>query len=89
MFLELCDNKGPTVTIFYNTDNNVNGDYRSDSWGSTGDWCIDERAFLYKLYSTKGREPMKFPYVMKETHYKDKFTDNGFFLCLYFTRLLQ
>lgn len=25
MFHELCDNKGPTVTIFFNTDNNVYG----------------------------------------------------------------
>ncbi|XP_052678117.1 interferon-induced protein 44-like [Crassostrea angulata] len=31
-FHNLCDNKGPTVTIFYNTDNNVYGGYLSDSW---------------------------------------------------------
>lgn len=31
MFHELCDNKGPTVTIFFNTDNNVYGGYLSQN----------------------------------------------------------
>ncbi|XP_065936897.1 interferon-induced protein 44-like [Magallana gigas] len=70
-FHELCDNKGPTVTIFYNTDNNVYGGYLSDSWGSTGSWCTDQRAFLFKLYSAGNWKPVKFPYVTKETHYKN------------------
>nr|XP_034306894.1 interferon-induced protein 44-like isoform X4 [Crassostrea gigas] len=72
MFHELCDNKGPTVTIFYNTDKNVYGGYVSDSWGSTGGWCTDQRAFLFKLHSVGNWKPVKFPYVTKETHYKNK-----------------
>eukprot|EP00105_Crassostrea_gigas_P002864 XP_011415537.1 PREDICTED: interferon-induced protein 44-like [Crassostrea gigas] len=71
-FHELCDNKGPTVTIFYNTDNNVYGGYLSDSWGSTGDWCTDQRAFLFKLHSAGNWKPVKFPYITKETHFKYK-----------------
>lgn len=78
-FHELCDNKGPTVTIFYNTDNNVYEGYLSDSWGntyvpdnwgSTGSWCIDHRAFLFKLYSAGNWKPKKFPYICGETHYQ-------------------
>lgn len=71
-FHQLCDNKGPTVTIFYNTDNNVYGGYLSDSWKSTGNWCTDKRAFLFKLHSAGNWKPMKFPYVIKETHFNEK-----------------
>lgn len=71
-FHELCDNKGPTVTMFYNTDNNVYGGYLADSWESTGNWCTDQRAFLFKLYSAGNWKPVKFPYVIKETHFKNK-----------------
>ncbi|XP_052678095.1 interferon-induced protein 44-like [Crassostrea angulata] len=69
-FHELCDNKGPTVTIFYNKDNNVYGGYLSDSWESTGSWCTDQRAFLFKLYSVGNWKPVKFPYTRGETHFK-------------------
>nr|XP_034306897.1 interferon-induced protein 44-like [Crassostrea gigas] len=58
--------------MFYNTDNNVYGGYLSDSWESTGNWCTDQRAFLFKLYSAGNWKPVKFPYVIKETHFKNK-----------------
>lgn len=58
----LCDNKGPTDTVFYNTDNNVYVGYLSDSWRSTGAWFTDQRAFLFKLFSVTGyvttRDPL-------------------------------
>lgn len=69
MFHELCDNKGPTVTIFYNTDNNVYGGYLSDSWGRSGGWCTDQRAFLFTLYSAGHWKPMKLPHIDGETHF--------------------
>ncbi|XP_034306896.2 interferon-induced protein 44 [Magallana gigas] len=69
-FHELCDNKGPTVTIFYNTDNNMYGGYLSDSWGSTGSWCTDLTAFLFKLHSAGNWIPVMFPYTRGETHFK-------------------
>ncbi|XP_056000062.1 interferon-induced protein 44-like [Ostrea edulis] len=59
-FHELCDDKGPTVTIFYNTDNNVYGGYTSLSWKSEGSWCTDKLSFLFKLYTNKIWEPRKF-----------------------------
>ncbi|XP_065936891.1 interferon-induced protein 44 isoform X2 [Magallana gigas] len=70
MFHELCDNKGPTVTIFYNTDNNVHGGYLSDSWGRSGGWCTDQRAFLFTLYSAGHWKPIKFPHIDGETHFQ-------------------
>ncbi|XP_065936886.1 interferon-induced protein 44-like [Magallana gigas] len=87
-FHELCDNKGPTVTILYNTDNNVYGGYLSDSWGntyvpdnwgSTGSWCTDQRAFLFKLYSAGNWKPKKFPYICGETHYQASICGPCFF----------
>lgn len=69
-FHELCDNKGPTVTIFYNTDSNVYGGYLSDSWGSTGGWCTDDRAFLFKLHSAGNWKPVMFPHTSGQTHFK-------------------
>nr|XP_034306896.1 interferon-induced protein 44 [Crassostrea gigas] len=69
-FHELCDNIGPTVTIFYNKDNNVYGGYLSDSWESTGGWCTDLTAFLFKLHSAGNWKPVMFPYTSGETHFK-------------------
>lgn len=69
-FHELCDNKGPTVTIFYNKDNNVYGGYLSDSWESTGNWCTDQRTFLFKLHSAGNWNPMMFPYTKGGTHFQ-------------------
>lgn len=59
-FHELCDNKGPTVTIFYNTDNNVYGGYLSLSWQSSGDWITDTSSFLFQLYSNSKWKPNVF-----------------------------
>ena len=72
LFHELCDNKGPTVTIFYNKDNNVYGGYLSDSWESTGSWCTDQRAFLFKLHSAGNWKPKQFPYKIGENYIKEK-----------------
>ncbi|XP_065936898.1 interferon-induced protein 44 [Magallana gigas] len=74
-FHELCDNKGPTVTIFYNKDNNVYGGYLSDSWGSTEGWCTDQKAFLFKLHSAGNWKPVMFPHTSGQTHFKQN--DHG------------
>ncbi|XP_034306903.2 interferon-induced protein 44-like [Magallana gigas] len=60
-FHYLCDNKGPTVTIFYNTDNNVYGGYLSESWLSTGGWITDRSSFLFQFYSNSEWKPNKIP----------------------------
>ncbi|XP_061167731.1 interferon-induced protein 44-like isoform X1 [Saccostrea echinata] len=72
-FHELCDNKGPTVTVFYNKDNNVYGGYLSETWGvtCTNSWCTDQNAFLFKLYTIGEWKPKKFLSTGKsENHYK-------------------
>lgn len=58
-FHHLCDNKGPTVTIFYNTDNNVYGGYLSESWLSIGGWIKDTSSFLFQFYSNCEWKPNK------------------------------
>jgi hypothetical protein len=59
-FHELCDDKGPTVTVYYNADDNVYGGYTSLSWKSDGGWKRDEMSFLFKIYTNKRWEPRKF-----------------------------
>lgn len=62
-FHYLCDNKGPTFTIFYNKDNNVYGGYHSDSWLSTGEWTTDRSSFLFQLYKNSKWQPNMFPLI--------------------------
>lgn len=65
-FHELCDNKGPTVTIFYNKDNNVYGGYLSKNWQSNGGWITDELSFLFQLYSNSEWNPDIFSLLAEE-----------------------
>lgn len=67
-FHELCDNKGPTVTIFYNTDNNVYGGYLSRSWQRSGGWITDGSSFLFQLYSNRKWNPHIFELKNTETN---------------------
>lgn len=59
-FHNMCDNKGPTVTIFYNTDNNVYGGYTSLCWDSSDMWYKDESSFLFQLYCNRIWKPNMF-----------------------------
>lgn len=63
MFHGLCDGKGPTVTVFYNTDNNVYGGYLSESWKRNKTWSTDPTSFLFQLYSNGKWRAKKFPYI--------------------------
>ncbi|XP_060083036.1 interferon-induced protein 44-like [Ylistrum balloti] len=60
-FHSFCDNKGPTVTILYNTNNSVYGGYTAVSWNSNGAYAIDAKAFLFRLEYNGSNQPMKFP----------------------------
>ncbi|XP_062586846.1 interferon-induced protein 44-like isoform X1 [Saccostrea cucullata] len=62
-FHEFCDNKGPTVIVYYNIDNNVYGGYTSQSWDSSNEWIRDEKSFLFKIISNDKWKPMKFPLI--------------------------
>ncbi|OPL32633.1 hypothetical protein AM593_06913, partial [Mytilus galloprovincialis] len=56
-----CDNKGPTITIVYNTNGNVYGGYTRVSWMSgSGESVYDGDAFLFFLKGTSGQKPCKF-----------------------------
>ncbi|XP_033754690.1 interferon-induced protein 44-like [Pecten maximus] len=60
-FHSYCDNKGPTITVFYNTNNSVYGGYTAVSWNSNGAYYTDANAFLFKLKFDGAEQPMKFP----------------------------
>ncbi|XP_060583836.1 interferon-induced protein 44-like [Ruditapes philippinarum] len=62
-FHKKCDNKGPTVTVIYNTKNSIFGGYVEKNWIScgTGHYIKDDKAFLFRLKS-KGNDALnKFP----------------------------
>ncbi|XP_044171458.1 uncharacterized protein LOC114970560 isoform X2 [Acropora millepora] len=48
-FHSLCDNKGPTVTIVKDTNNNTFGGYTSIPWRSGNRYKNDPKAFLFSL----------------------------------------
>ncbi|XP_071162520.1 interferon-induced protein 44-like [Mytilus edulis] len=60
-FHTLCNSKGPTVTIIYNTNNSVYGGYTSVSWASTEGWRTDGQAFLFRLYQNGNWKPVQLP----------------------------
>jgi hypothetical protein len=49
-FHELCDEKGPTITIMKSKAGKVFGGFAMQSWDSkTGDYKADEKAFIYSI----------------------------------------
>ena len=48
-FHELCDNKGPTLTLFHVNDGNIVGIYTPLSWGSNSLWKNDMDTFILKF----------------------------------------
>ncbi|XP_061167738.1 interferon-induced protein 44-like, partial [Saccostrea echinata] len=59
-FHQLCDDKGPTVTVLYNTDNSAYGGFLLKHWNSSGGYIKDEHAFLFTLYFNGVKRPRKF-----------------------------
>lgn len=49
VFHQKCDNRGPTVTVAYNTSGYIYGGYTSQSWTSSGSYVKDGKAFLFSL----------------------------------------
>ena len=60
IFHRECNNKGPTVTFFYNTNNSVFGGYTSQNWSSSNVYFYDEKAFLFKLLYNGSFAPKAF-----------------------------
>ena len=58
-FHNKCNNKGPTVTILYNTNKSVYGGYTSVNWKSCGNYLQDAKAFLFRLYQNGVWKPVQ------------------------------
>ncbi|XP_063427095.1 interferon-induced protein 44-like [Mytilus trossulus] len=71
-----CNNKGPTVTVLYNTDNFMYGGYTSASWKSIGNYQNDGSAFLFRLYHNGNWKPVRLP-VMNAQHAIYDVSSNG------------
>ena len=48
-FHRLCDNKGPTITLFKSDNNRKFGGYLSKNWESIGKWKTDNNLFLFSI----------------------------------------
>ncbi|XP_066297779.1 interferon-induced protein 44-like [Branchiostoma lanceolatum] len=60
-FHQLCNNKGPTVTVAYNATGWVFGGYASDSWTSRNAYFLSKDSFLFRLSNANKFDPLKFP----------------------------
>ena len=58
-FHELCDNKGPTLTLFHVNDGNKVGIYTPLSWDSTSNWKNDMETFIFNLNKNKKYKKLK------------------------------
>ena len=48
-FHKLCDDKGPTLTLFHVNDGNIVGIYTPLSWDSSSEWKKDMETFIFNL----------------------------------------
>lgn len=48
-FHELCDNKGPTLTLIKTTDNHNFGGFTSIRWNSSTGYTTDTQSFLFSI----------------------------------------
>ena len=63
-FHQMCDRKGPTISIGYTTNGYVFGGYASvDFDASLGNWKADHQAFLFRLRKDGNPAFMKYPAV--------------------------
>ena len=58
-FHELCDNKGPTLTLFHVNDGNIVGIYTPLSWDSTSGWKNDMDTFIFNLNKNQKYKKLK------------------------------
>ena len=48
-FHQLCDNKGPTITLIRSSEGFIFGGYTPLSWDNHSDWKYDAQSFLFSL----------------------------------------
>ena len=61
-FHELCDNKGPTLTLFYINDGNIVGIYTPLSWDTSGKWKNDMETFIFNLNKNQKYKKLQLDY---------------------------
>jgi len=59
-FHKMCDNRGPTVTVVYNTQGSVYGGYTGLPWRDSGEYKRDDQAFLFQLVFSYEKRFRKF-----------------------------
>eukprot|EP00058_Branchiostoma_floridae_P021342 XP_002606832.1 hypothetical protein BRAFLDRAFT_130447 [Branchiostoma floridae] len=60
-FRQLCNNKGPTVTVAYNAVGWVFGGYASKPWTGCGAYVQAPDSFLFRLCNANKFDPLKIP----------------------------
>ena len=60
-FHNICDNQGPTITIFQSDIGNIFGGYASISWQNNGDYKSAPESFLFSLVNKYNVPPTLFP----------------------------
>ena len=61
-FHELCDNKGPTLTVFQVEDGNIGGIYTPLSWDDHSGWKNDLDTFMFNLNKLEKYKKLKNEY---------------------------
>jgi hypothetical protein len=58
-FHELCNDKGPTLTLFETDDGNIGGLYTPLSWDNNSTWKHDMESFMFNLNKNKKYKKLK------------------------------
>ena len=73
-FHELCDNKGPTLTLFYVNDGNIIGIYTPLSWDSSSGRKDDIEIFIFNLNKNQKYKKLKYDYSIYCSRYNGPYT---------------
>jgi hypothetical protein len=49
VFHQLCDNKGPLLSVYKSRKDILCGGFSSIDWKNSGDWNVDKKCFIYSL----------------------------------------
>ena len=74
-FHDLCNNKGPTITLFKNEKGNIFGGYASISWEDSGGYKSSPDSFIFTLTNIHNSIPTKF---QSKNNNKDIYHDSSY-----------
>ena len=75
-FHKLCDNKGPTLTLFHVNDGNIVGIYTPLSWDISGTWKNDMDTFIFNLNKNQKYKKLKAEHSIHCNIYEGPYTSN-------------